>query len=264
MATSRLAASGAIKGAFEDLMTTTEGLAAHAAGHAEMGNIPVVGGSCGLPMILPSSGSIGNNGALSGITALPAAYTSCYMYFPAGAIYSGSVAGMYYVVMSSTTAGTIYADTYSSGVPAIPETPTPIVATGPGAYTQTTGTNLTLYQQTIAGGVMGVNGALFVYPMFAHPNNANQKIESVWHGDNVVAGWFNTTTVNEMRPVMIRNQGAANKQVTSATVGLTSSITAPTYFATNTAIDNVVKCTGRLIVATDYIVLLGATIQVFP
>lgn len=38
MATSRLGAAGAIKGAFEDLMTTTEGLAAHAAGHAAMGS----------------------------------------------------------------------------------------------------------------------------------------------------------------------------------------------------------------------------------
>lgn len=46
MATSRLAGAGAIKGAFEDLMTTTDGLAAHAAGHAAMG-VGGFGGSTG-------------------------------------------------------------------------------------------------------------------------------------------------------------------------------------------------------------------------
>src|ERR1700693_852831 len=97
--------------------------------------IPVIQNA--IPMILPSSGTIGNNGALSALTALPTIYANAYLYFPAGAIVAGSLAGLYYCIMSSTTAGTIYNNTYDTtlGVmPTIPANPVPFVTPGPGAY----------------------------------------------------------------------------------------------------------------------------------
>jgi hypothetical protein len=97
--------------------------------------IPILIGQSSIPMVVASSGSIGNNGALTGHTALPLIYPHCYLYLPADAIVAGSAAGWYYAVMSSTTAGTIYNNTYTSGVPTVPASPTAFATTGPGAYT---------------------------------------------------------------------------------------------------------------------------------
>ncbi len=104
--------------------------------------IPLVSG--GVPVYVPSSGSIANNGALTLTTALPLIYPNVYLYFPANAIAAGSAAGKYYCQMSSTTVGVIFNNTYVSGTPVVPTSPTAFVTTGPGAYTQTISTNITL------------------------------------------------------------------------------------------------------------------------
>ena len=59
-----------------------------------------------------------------------------YMYFPAGA-WTGSAAGWYYVTMSSTTSGLVYSNTYTTGNPTVPSSPS-LVTTGAGAYTGVT------------------------------------------------------------------------------------------------------------------------------
>ena len=88
----------------------------------------------GIPLILVSSGNIGNNGALTAITTLPATYSQgCYMWFKTNSISAATPAGWYYVVMTSGTAGTIYNNTYTSGVPLQPAVLTAFVTTGPGA-----------------------------------------------------------------------------------------------------------------------------------
>ena len=66
--------------------------------------------------------------------------TKCYMYFPAGA-WTGSSAGWYYTTLSSTTAGLVYSNQYTTGQPTIPTSPT-LVTTGAGAYIGVTGTIL--------------------------------------------------------------------------------------------------------------------------
>ena len=48
-----------------------------------------IGGST-IPLILPSSGSMGNNGALTLTTALDSSYANAFFYMPASAIASGS------------------------------------------------------------------------------------------------------------------------------------------------------------------------------
>lgn len=80
------------------------------------------------------------------------------MYFPAGAVFAGSSAGMYFVSLSSATTGTIFNNVYASGTPAIPAVPIAIVAAGPGAYVQTVGSDLTLINLTLTGGAIGLNG----------------------------------------------------------------------------------------------------------
>jgi hypothetical protein len=101
-------------------------------------SVPYTLFSTGIPFIIVSSGSMGNNGALTITGAVASIYPNAYVYLPSGAISSGSAAGYYYAVFSSTTAATVYNNTYTpgSGVPTVPASPTAFSTTGPGAYTQ--------------------------------------------------------------------------------------------------------------------------------
>lgn len=219
------------------------------------GKAPSILNQSGLPMILPSSGTIGNNGALSALTALPTIYASCYMYFPANAIAAGVAAGMYYVVMSSTTAGTIYNNLYITGAPVIPVNPTPFVTTGPGAYTQTTGVPITLQTDPILGGIMGVNGQLFIYPVWSHNNNANSKIEALLLGGTTVTSWTQGATAQASYCVRMSNRQSYAKQVVVPNAAFGASATALTYLTKDTTANLDLTRTAQLAVATDYIVL---------
>jgi hypothetical protein len=101
-------------------------------------SVPYTLFSTGIPFIIVSSGSMGNNGALTITGAVASIYPNAYVYLPSGAISSGSAAGYYYAIFSSTTAATVYNNTYTpgSGVPTVPASPTAFSTTGPGAYTQ--------------------------------------------------------------------------------------------------------------------------------
>lgn len=209
-------------------------------------------------MVLPSSGTIGNNGALSALTALPTTYAQCYMYFPINAIAAGVAAGMYYVVMSSTTAGTIYNNQYTGGEAGIPANPTAFVTTGPGAYTQTTGAAITLETSTLTGGMMGIDGQLFIYPVWSHNNNANSKIEAITLGGTTVASWTQGATAQASYCVRVSNRMNAARQVVVPNAAFGASATALTYLTKDTSADLVLARTAQLAVATDYIVLESA------
>src|SRR5579859_1785192 len=102
----------------------------------------------GIPFIVANTGTMGNNGALTLGTALPSTYANAYVYLPANAISAGSAAGWYFCQFSSTTVGTVFNNTYSSGTPQIPAALVSFATTGPGAYTgvttQITGPNFTI------------------------------------------------------------------------------------------------------------------------
>lgn len=215
---------------------------------------PKVLNQSGFPMILPSSGSIANNGALTGLTALPTTYANCYMYFPANAIAAGVAAGMYYVVMSSATAGTIYNNLYTSGEASIPASPTPFVTTGPGAYTQTIGAPITLLTSTITGGAMGIDGQLFIYPVWSHTNNGNSKIETLQLGGTTIGSWTQTNTVQASYCVRVSNKQSYTKQVVVPNATFGASAAALLYLTKDTSTDLALTRTAQLAVATDYIV----------
>lgn len=112
----------------------------------------------GIPFVYASSGTMGDNGALSGIAAVNSTYANAYVYLPANAIAAGSTAGWYYAVFSSTTAATVYNNKYTTGVPSVPASPTAFVTTGLGAYTQAnanTGPTIVLPANTLS-----VNGRI--------------------------------------------------------------------------------------------------------
>lgn len=176
-----------------------------------------------IPLVLCSSGTMGNNGALSGIAATAAQYASAYFYMPAGAIAAGGAAGWYYGVMSSATAATLFNNTYGGGTPAIPGSPTPFVTTGPGAFTQTTGQYIVSFWMTVLGGEMGINAYLFLRGAVTYTNDANAKDIQVTYGGWTVSSQAPTTTGT--LPIQC---GFANRGATGSQVSLLSAALSPT------------------------------------
>jgi hypothetical protein len=220
---------------------------------------------CGVPMVLPSSGSIGNNGALTGLTALPWQLSGCYMYFPANAIAAGVAAGWYYVVMSSTTAGTIYNNVHTSGKPTLPASPTAFVTTGPGAYTQTTGSDITALSISIPGGALGINGTMSNIPAIFTNSTAGQKLFRLKMGGSTLNNFGFTTSLESFLYSLFKNLGAANANMSNNVSGLSSNATnSPTLTAINTAADQTLTVTLQLAVATDYIGTLGLETVIKP
>lgn len=217
--------------------------------------------SSGIPLILPSSGTIGNNGALSGITALQQTYTSGYAYFPANAIAAGVAAGMYYVVMSSTTAGTIYNNTYTSGMPTIPAVPTPFVTTGPGLYTQTTAVAIPLCTITIPGGSMGLNGTLRIITMLSNAGSINAKTQVWTFGGVTIQSVAQATAANIATEWnnWIQNCGAQNVQTFSAVgqAGFGVSTAPNVRAAVDTSVNQNLVFTCTLAAAADWNVIDG-------
>ena len=214
----------------------------------------------GLPLILPSSGSIGNNGALTAITALPDVYASCYMYFPADAIEVGSAAGMYYVEMSSTTAGTIYNNTYDGGTPSIPDTPTAFVTTGPGAYTQDTGVDIELFSYLIEANSLGINGSINMRALIQMANSADDKIETyTFGGTDFLLPAASTTADTLLRELEITNIGLYDSQIGYDVTA------APTIAAgsVNTSQDQTLSVSGQLESDSDYMLLSGVRVLLY-
>lgn len=237
------------------------------AGGVAVATSPVIG-QTGIPMIVPSSGSIGNNGALSGMTALPAVYTACYMYFPASAIVASSLAGMYYVVMSSNTAGTIYNNAYTSGTPTIPASPTAFVTTGPGAYTQTTSA-VEVLSYTVPANAMGVNVRLEVRGRMSCPNNANSKSCVAAFADVSTLTFINngvTTNLGVEFGNTIQNRGSAAVQVANATSfgNLGQTGTAALRGTVDTTLAQPMRFKLVVAVATDYALIEHLSLDCFP
>lgn len=167
-----------------------------------------------IPFISASSGSMGNNGALSGLTALPLTYANAYVFLPANAIQAGSAAGWYFVQMSSTTAGTVFNNTYTTDTPTIPSSPTPFVSTGPGAFTGvTTEQGVTI---PVPADAIGANGLLDIRASYSYTNDANTKTMRVRYsgsGGTAFGTAAQTTTAGCGFLLEIQNRGAKNAQV---------------------------------------------------
>lgn len=231
---------------------------------------PTILSGGGLPVGIPSSGSIGNNGALTLTTALALVYsTGIYLYFPTGAIFSGSTAGLYFCIMSSTTVGTVYNNTYTTGQVIAPLSPTAFVTTGPGAYSQVL-TAVTCKTTVLPAGTMGISGGLHSTFRFQFSNSATSKTMSLLLGATPIWAGTRTTTTMCSLPVHVVNRGVANRQVeitnsfngSSGYAGATTG--SPSVFSADTATDLGVSYVGQLTSALDYIILEAEQTEVLP
>lgn len=231
-------------------------------------NATVKLGQSTLPFVVLPSGSFGNNGAYTTVNAAQAtAYPNAYCSVPAGAIATGVPAAQtwYYCTFSTTQAATLFNNTYTSGTPTIPGSPTAFATTGPGAFTQTTGSNIAAYTLSIPGNTIGLNGGIKVIIGKSNNNNANNKTIGVTYGAFTVVSAATTTATGGAGFAGFFNRGVANVQFSPATTTLVWNMSGtPGYGAVDsTAAQNLV-INLQLATATDALVLESAVIKLLP
>ena len=220
----------------------------------------------GIPFIVLSSGSVSAVGAISGITALPIAYAHAYCWFPANALATTIAAGWHYCTFSTTTAGTAYLNTYTSGVPTVPASPT-AVTDGKGAFTGVTGE---IFGPTvpIGAGAMGVNGCIAFHFITRWNATAGSRTTQVRFSGNAGTIFVTSALTNqggEEWRGSIRNRGSESVQIGKAIyvdVGQTLRTAAPVAGAIDTTVATTLVISLNKAVATDYVVMEGASVGV--
>lgn len=219
-----------------------------------------------IPMVMPSSGSMANNGVITLTTALDAILGPCYLYLPASSIYAtsgGNPAGWYYAVMTSTTVGTVYNNTYTSGIPAIPAT-VAWVTTGPGAYTTLTAA---VVAQTVSlpAGTLGINGLLRCHAAVSANNSAGAKTNVLSLGGVACRTGVITTSIGQAFTTHIANAGATNQQrALDGSFGDSALWTAVQLLAQDTTAALAVALSLQVAVATDWIYTQRLLVEVLP
>lgn len=233
-------------------------------------NVPYVLATPGAPVLIPPSGTMAANGAVTFGTAIAldsgAVLTDgLWAYFPAGAVYAGSAAGFYWMTMSSSTEGTVYDTMYEPGVTSgeQPSSPTAISAAGPGAYTGETAA-IVAASATLPGGALGLNGSLRVTSVTVTNNTATSKRNFVYI-NSIVFGGANITSVLRRDLIDIIALGSHTQQWASYYTGIgATGITS--YFRTEdlSADATITTQIAHQGVATDWVMLSGFRIEVFP
>lgn len=219
----------------------------------------------GLPFIYVASGSISAVGAISGFT-LDKIYPAAYCYFPANALATVSAAGWYYCVFSSTTAGTAYLNTYTSGVPTIPTSLTP-VTDGKGAYTSPTASAITGPVITIPANTLGTTGQIRVNATLYNNSTANNKsylFNYTGAGGTTVAQCNGVNQNFGSAGFILANQGAANVQYTS--LGIRSAFSFSVVGASTTAdttADTSVAFVMNKATATDNMIFSSVSVELY-
>lgn len=149
-----------------------------------------------------------------------------WLYYAAGAVFSGSAAGFYWTVMSSTTAGTVYTNTYVPGTSSfdIPASPTAVVDAGPGAFTGVT-SEITAISITVPGGAMGINGTLSSEYAWSCNNSAGNKTCSSKLAGTTFSTFSGTTSTFARYLGRLQNKGVQNRNFYNQyqTYGVTNS-----------------------------------------
>jgi hypothetical protein len=220
-----------------------------------------------IPFIVSSSGTVGNDCAISGLTAMQQTYTGGYIWMQTSAIQTGSTAGWYWFIASSTTAGTCYNNVYTSGQPLPVASPTAFSTTGPGVFTQATAAEIVGPTITVPANTMGINGELDFDGAVTVPNTANGKQVLYEFGGTPegIAYYATTGITNFGWAQKIRNRGVANLNFSSGfnTGEASAGDAGPNYLAVNTAVSQTFSYNLQLTVATDYIVLESYTVKEF-
>lgn len=127
-----------------------------------------------------------------------------------------------------------------------------------------------LFSGTLPAGIMGINGALRCSPIFTVTNSANTKTLRIRTGSTALGGsaWaansITTQASQESIPIVWRNRGAVNSQITyvAATGHITTqSSTANTTHTEDTSVAMTFAITGQKVSAGETITLEGFTLE---
>jgi hypothetical protein len=228
-------------------------------------NVAYVLGRSNIPFIGLSSGSVSAAGAISAITALPIAYPAAYCYFPANALATAIAAGWYYCTFSTTTAGTAFLDTYTSGTPAIPASPT-AVTDGKGAFTGDTGEEFGP-TFTLPASALGVSGGMKIQQQYLETSNANVKTGRVRFSGNagtIMLAHALASTAAAGLTAEILNTGAVGAQISTCT-GFNGggTVTSSVIASVSTAAQTTLVFSLQRATATDNLILGSCLVEVF-
>ena len=191
----------------------------------------------------------------------------CWCYLPANFGGKTYPAGWYWAVFSSDTAGILYNNTYSSGVPARPTTLTPFADNLAGWLTQTTAEVTGPTGFSYRGGSMGPSGSLKSYLRLLGNTTATKTFRE-YIGSTVIGQSSPTTTPCFEQIVSCRNQGVETLQTNSRAAGPTgvgvagSNISGIEYTSVDTSADQNLSISLQLSANTACAILLHADVSV--
>jgi hypothetical protein len=223
----------------------------------------------GIPFIVAPTGTASTNGAFTLGTALPWTVPQCYMYFGANSITSSNAAGWYYVIMSSTTAGVAYNNTYTSGIPTYPTIPVPFVSTAGTLTGVTTLVNGPTF--TLAANTLGPNSALRIRQNIVCSNTANNKTATTTLGGTQVlsTGTYLGTGFGATVDVAIYTAGSQLIAYGPAVTGFSQGIvpyptSAVVQYTLNFAQSQTLVTQLQLATATDFVGYVGILVEALP
>lgn len=232
----------------------------------------------GIPFVIPP-GDGGSNGLIfsgtAGAFTLSAAVLSglgsmlpgCYMYLTANFGGLTIPAGWYWTEWSSDTAGIVYAETYTTGLPRAPTQKTALSSNASGRLTTTTAEVTGPTGLTIAGGSLGPNGGLNIYVHQIANNSADSKSVFVYAGAECIFQSNATTAPVVCLNTMVQNQGVQNKQSSNRGVGTTgvalnasnySTLDTSSAFDCSASLKLGAKTSGLALISLDIFQFYGA------
>lgn len=200
------------------------------------------------------SGTIGtgSSGNLTLGTALPRVYSEgIWLYLPAIATTPSIAAGMYYVVMSSSTVGTIYSNGPGSAALSI---------SSGASFTGSTGA-VSVRSVTVPAGCMGINGQIRASAVLSHANSAGAKNIRLKFGGSVLIATSPSTTLSTSLIGRIANKGAANVQIGQGSWLSGSAGSVVTSASVDTTADVTLLLELQLATATDYVVIENSSME---
>jgi len=187
----------------------------------------------------------------------------CWCYLPANFGGGTYPAGWYWAVFSSDTAGILYTDTYVSGQPSRPSSPTPFPVNLSGWLNQSIAEITGPTGFLLRGGAMGKNGSLKQHLRFLG-NATGTKTFRTYVGSTIVLQTAPTTSPNTEQLLSCRNQGVETLQNNSRAsvptgVGASgASVSGLEYTSVDTGIDQNLSMSLQLSVNTACAILLHA------
>lgn len=225
-----------------------------------------------IPIIAHGAGTVtGSGGNLTLTLTTPLDVSSIvlgatYVAFRAGELYSGSPAGLYYTVFSSTSVGIVYNNVLPANtLPTAQVAPTSFSGqTGVGAISAYTASDTVLLSLNYPGGIPGPNGAL-QFKLGASLTGSSNSVSIQVAGTNVKG--VPTSASNYVGlDTTLWAIGSEHAQFMSANTNASDSGTGgnENTFALDLSLNYTVKILGYTGGATSNIVLMYGLVQVVP